>query len=191
MSNTKYDYIALKAEFVQAVPEISIRALAEKHGMKGWSALNAQAVKGHWREEREKFQKTLAQKEIETVTSSTANKRAVIIADALDVIHAAIFKMAQDMQDHWATDPNNAQTRVFVPGITITPDSLSKLLDRLLTMTGSASVITESRNVDIPGPDALPPDVARLIAEIAGSRAADARPVGRSALPGAKPARPD
>ena len=187
MSNTKYDYVALKAEYVQATPEISIRALAEKHGMKGWSALNAQANKGNWREERLRFQRTLAEKEIETVTSRISSKRAVIIADALDVIHAAIFKMAADMQDHWVADPKDPKHQVFVPGVVITPDSLSKLLDRLLTMTGSASVITENRNVDIPT-EPLPPDVARLIAEIAGERAANARPVGRSALPGAKPA---
>lgn len=186
--STKYDYGALRTEYVQAVPRISYRALAEKHGMPGWSALSSMARKEDWDAEREAFQRTLITKEIEAVTDAIVKKRATITADALDVIHAAVFKMASDMTDHWVTDPVDPKNRAFVPGIIITPDSLSKLLDRLLTLTGSASVITETRNVDLTPVELLPPDIARLIADVAGERAADARPVGRSALPGAKPA---
>src|SRR6476660_2063402 len=124
MSNIKYDYVALKAEYVQAVPRISIRELAARHGMP-WSALNAQKNKHDWDDDREKFQKALAVKEIESVTDSIVKKRAVIVADALDVIHAAVFKMAADMQDHWVTDPEHPSTRVFVPGIVVTPDGMT------------------------------------------------------------------
>lgn len=185
MSNSKYDYVAIRAEFVQAVPEISLRELARKHGMPGWSALSLQAKKGDWAGEREKFQRTLADREISAITSAIATKRASIIADGLDVIRAAIFKMAADMQDHWVVDPTDPKHRIFVPGIVITPDGLSKLLDRVLTMTGSASVITENRNVDLTPELPLPPEVARLLADIAGERSAGARPMGRAALPSA------
>jgi hypothetical protein len=179
-ANTKYDYEALHDEFVQG-GEISIRGLAEKHGIKTWSALHVQAAKHDWRGDRERYQRSLTEKTLEKTSSVIAGKRATITVDALDVIHAAIFKMAADMQDHWVQDPENPRSRVFVPGIVITPDSLSKLLDRLLTLTGSASVITESRNIDLT-PD-LPPDIARLIADVAASRGSATRPMGQAALP--------
>lgn len=195
MSQTRYDYEALKAEYVTG-PDISIRALARKHEIKSWSALQAQANKGKeqgldWDSEKERYQRTLAEKTLQTVTTALATKKAQIIADALDVIHAAIFKMAGDMRDHWVADPQNPSARVFVPGIVITPDSLAKLLDRFLTLTGNPSTISENRNIGLDLTPDLPPDIAQLIAEVAGGRAANARPVGRSALPGAKSARPD
>lgn len=179
-AGTKYDYQALHDEFVQG-PEISVRGLAEKHGIKSWSTLHVQVNKNDWRGDRERYQRSLQAKTLEKTSSVIATKRATITVDALDVIHAAIFKMASDMQDHWVADPENPRNRIFVPGIVITPDSLSKLLDRLLTLTGSASVITESRNIDLT-PD-LPPDIARLLADVSRGRGTASQPVGQAALP--------
>lgn len=177
---TKYDYTAIHEDYVQG-PEISVRELAKKHGLRGWSTLNAQIVRHDWRADRLRYQHSLTEKTLEKTSAIIATKRATITVDALDVIHAAIFKMAADMQDHWAADPDNPRNRIFVPGIVITPDALSKLLDRLLTLTGSASIITESRNIDLT-PD-LPPDVARLLADVARNRGTASRPMGQAALP--------
>jgi len=188
MSQTKYDYEVIRNEFVQG-PEISIRALAERHGIKSWSTLNAQAIKGKesgldWYSERGRFQRSLTEKTLTTMASTIATKKATITIDALDVIHAAIFKMAADMQDRWATDPKNASNRIFLPGIIVTPDSLAKLLDRLLTLTGNPSQISENRNIGIDLTEQLPPDVARVIADIAATRGTASRSMGRAALPG-------
>ena len=189
-STTKYDYETIRREYVQG-PEISVRALAAKHGIKSFSALQVQMDRNNWRQEREIYQKGLETKTLTTTAGIIAQKRAEITVDALNLIHAAIFKMAADMQDRWETDPEHPSTRVFVPGQAITPDGISKLLDRLLTLTGSASVITEQRTVDLTPVEQLPPDVARLLADIAGERRADPGAMGRSALPSAKAARPD
>lgn len=182
MSSRKYDYAALEREFVQDPNDISVRALAEKHGIP-WSGLNVQANKGNWRQKREDFKRQAMSKAVERASTDLAEKITEIRRDALDAIHAAIIKMGLDMQDRQLQDGR------FVPGQVITPSDVAKLIDKMLLLTGNPTSIGEERHIGVNLPSELPPELARLIADTATERGADTGTVGRSPLPGSGIAR--
>lgn len=184
MSRSKHDYPALRELFIQTDPSVSVRNFAAEHGIP-WSALNAQVVKGGWREEREAFHRRATEKAIEKAGDAYAKKITEIRMDALDMIHAAILKMGYDMQDHEVTRTrtDGSTYTELIPGQTVTPDHFAKMVDKLLLLTGQPTGITEERRI-VDSFDGLPPEFSRIVAEVARERAAQSRPVERPRLPG-------
>jgi hypothetical protein len=91
--------------------------------------------------------------------------------------------MGLDLQDRVLGDGT------VVPGMQVTPSDMAKLLDRLMPLIGQPNNINENRNLGIDLTNDLPPDVARLLADVAGERGTDTGTVGRASLPGARAAR--
>lgn len=182
--SAKWDYDKLELEYIQGPDDLTPRKMAERDGA-SFSAYYDQYRKRDWERKRQDYRSQVSQKAIATIADRTAEKIAQIRLDALDAIHAGVYKMALDIQDHWATDPETGERR-FVPGVKVTPDGLAKLIDRFQTLTGNPATITENRNLGVNITDGgLPPDVARLIADIAREREPERRAVGSVALPGA------
>lgn len=184
---SKYDYAALEKLFIQTDPSVSVRQFAKDHDVP-WSAMNVQANKHEWRRKREEFHARATEKAIEVAGDRMGTKIMAIREDMLDVIHAATLKMASDMSDrsYQTLDAKGELVTITVPGQTVTPDHVSKLIDKFLLLTGNATKVTEERSqsahtIDFAG---LPPDLTRLVADIARERTAESRPVERPRLPG-------
>lgn len=195
MGRGKHNYAELEAEFIQTDLSVSIRGFAEMKGISAWSAVNAQALKHNWREKRQAFHDAANEKAIQVAGSDLGKKIAAVRVDAIDVIHASILKMGLDLQDREVEDYDpvkGVQYRRTIPGQTVTPSDVTKMINSLLLLTGQSTAITEERklvgHVDF---NQLPPDLTRLIADVARERAAESRPVERPRLPGSRGAGPN
>ena len=186
MARPKYDYATLEQKFIQSDLNLSVRQFAEQQGVP-WSLVNQKVNSEGWREKRQEFHNKATAKAIEVSGDRLGLKIAKIREDSLDVIHAAVLKMAYDMQDHVVENPDGSKT--LVRGQTVTPSDMAKLIDKLLLLTGQPTVRTEERSFNAQHIDfgSLPPELTRAIADIAGERGPDERAVGRSALPSPKP----
>jgi hypothetical protein len=184
----KYDYDALEKEFIQTDQSMSIRQFAKDHGITSWSALNVQANKRDWDQKRKDFHQRATEKAIAVAGDKMATKIMSIREDMLEVIHAATIKMGLDMQDRVITHTreNGTTWDEIIPGQSVTPDHLSKLIDKFLLLTGNATRVTEERStrdvsVDFTG---LPTDLTRAIADYASGL--EPRADSRPRLPGQK-----
>lgn len=187
----KYDYPALELEYIQGPDDLTPRKMAERDGAP-FSAYYDQYRKHEWARKRAEYRAEQQTKVIAAITDATAEKVAAIKRDAFEVIHAAILKMGLDLQDRTVLDYDHSTGKQYqrvIPGQTITANDVSKLIDKLLVLTGNPNTINESRNLNADLTPQLPPDVARLIAEVATERGSAAGGVGRATLPGARPAR--
>lgn len=171
----------IELEWVTGPDELSLRELARRHEA-SFSYIAKRARDDGWEQKRQAFRDREMSKAVTALTDTLAVKVAKVKGDALEVIHAAILKMGLDLRDRVLSDGT------VVPGQVITPSDVSKLIASFQTLTGQASAITENRNLGITLNDDLPPEVARLLADIAGERGTNTRPVGRAALPGARSA---
>lgn len=183
--SSKFDYEALEREYIEGPDDLTPRKMAERDGA-SFSAYYSQYRKRDWLTKRERFREMRDQKVMKVVTDTISIKAAQIKSDALDVIHAAVMKMGLDLADRTLKDGT------VVPGQTVTPGDLAKLIDKLMLLTGNPTTINENRNLGIDLTDRdLPPDVARLLAEVAGERGTASRSVGRAALPGSRATGPN
>jgi hypothetical protein len=190
----KYDYDELEKLFIQTEPSVSIRAFAKEHDVP-WSAMNVQANQRDWRAKRDQFHARATEKAIAVAGDQMGKKIMEIRSDALDVIHAAILKMAADMQDRtidvW-DHSRNVMVKQTVPGQVITPSDMAKLIDKLLLLTGNPTAISEERNERVTFDfSKLGPELTRAIADVAGERVSERRAVVRSPLPGARSTGPN
>ena len=184
MSGPKFDKQELELEYVMGGDEVSIRALARRHDA-SFSYFAEMARENDWETKRKDYRAKAMAKIVDEVTGSLAVKVAQIKTDALDVIHAAILKMGTDMADRQLPDGT------WVAGQAVTPSDMAKLLDRLMPLIGQPNNINENRNLGLDLTEQLPPDIARLLADVAGERGTKSGAVGRAALPGARPAGPN
>lgn len=182
MSGGKYVVAELELEYVSGGDDLSIRELARRH-QASFSYFAKIAQDNDWGGKRLAYRSKAMQKTVEALTDDLATKVVQVKQDALDVIHAAILKMGLDLQDRKLSDGT------VVPGMLVTPSDMAKLLDRLLPLIGQPNNINENRNLGIELSPDLPPDVARLLADVAAERGSNAGPVGRASLPGARTAR--
>jgi hypothetical protein len=178
---TKHDYSAMYDEYLTT--DVSLRQLAEKHGG-SFSAVAAYARRHGWDELRGKYRVMQQEKSLETFAAKRARKIADMEADAFDVIHAAILKMGMDLQDRWVTDPVSGERRLL-PGMTVTPEALTRLLDKYLVMTGN---VTDRRanlgvSIDLPADEQLPRELLRELRELALAKGAGQGSVGQPVLP--------
>ncbi len=190
MSGTKYDYDALEREFIAGPIDQSVRSFAESHGIAAWSTVNQQAIKRKWRQKRDEHHNRVVVATSEAIADRTARKAAQIKEDALDVIHAAMFKMAADLKDREVVETDyDGKTRTrIIEGITVTPSDLAKLIDRVLLLTGQPTQIGEQRNLGL-NLTGAPADVLREIAELTGGDQRGRE--SRASLPGARSAGPN
>jgi len=92
---TKNDYISLKNQYVQGV--MSIRELCRQNNITTWSPVNVRANREGWEALRAEFNRQVENKSLEHLAQKRAQKIAEIQLDSLEVIHAGILKMAEDM----------------------------------------------------------------------------------------------
>lgn len=156
----KYDYITLKNEYIQT-PGLSIRALCERHGIKTWSAVNKRKNDEGWDAKRAELERQTENKSLEALADKRATKVAEIQLDALNVIHAGILKMAEDMDAEEEYEVNGVVRRRKV--MRIHPRDLAILVDKFQTLIGQPSQVSEQRNLHLGMQAELEPDDLRTI----------------------------
>jgi len=157
---TKYDYITLKNEYVQT-PGLSIRALCERHDIKTWSTVNKRKNDEGWDRLRSEFERQVENKSLEALADKRAQKVAEIQLDALNVIHAGILKMAEDMDAEEEYEVNGQVRRRKV--MRIHPRDLAILVDKFQTLIGQPSQVSENRNLTLGMQAELEPDELRIL----------------------------
>lgn len=177
---TKYDYIALKNEYIQT-PGLSIRALCERHGIKTWSTVNKRKNDEGWDAKRAEFERQVDNKSLEALASKRAQKIAEIQLDALNVIHAGILKMAEDMDAEEEYEVNGQVRRRKV--MRIHPRDLAILVDKFQSIIGQPSQVTEQRNLNLGMQADLEPDELRTILAALRPQPAISGPAGEAARP--------
>ena len=125
---TRYDYDALEKEYVEG--DLSVRALAEKHGISAWSTVNAQKNKRHWDEKRQAFRSQVSTRQIELAADRKAKLVQRIEEDFLTVLHAAVLKLGIDLRDRKVKDYDMAA---------------HKEIERVIPGLGSVSVPSRSK----------------------------------------------
>jgi hypothetical protein len=151
------------------------------------SALVQYARRNGWDEMRSKYRVLEEEKSLEASAAKRARKVAEIEEDAFDVINAAIIKMGMDMEDRWVTDDVTGE-RVFIQGMKITPEALTRLLDKYLVMTGNVTDRRASLGLNInagdgTGSSGIPREVLRELRELAVAKGAGERSMGQSPIP--------
>jgi len=182
MPQKKYDYATMQHEYVTT--DISLRELAAKHGVKSASSVSAQQRRHGWDNLRARFKALENERTAEAVANQRAQKIAQVEADFLDVVHATILKMGVDLNDQWVTDEKSGQ-RKFIQGQRVSPEGLTKLIDKFLVMTGNVTNREAHLGISLPlTPDGIPPDILRELRKLALEKGAGAEPMGQSPLPG-------
>jgi len=180
-SKPKHDYDSMRYAYITS--NTSLRQLADQHEVP-ISSLTSFARRHGWDDQRDKFVVLQEEKSIEALADKRAKKVADIEMDTFDVIHAAVLKLGIDLDDRWVTDPATGERR-FIPGQTMTPEGLTKLIDKYLVMTGN---VTDRRanlglNIDATEGSGLPKDVLRGLRDLAVSKGAGEGSMGQSPIP--------
>ena len=179
---TKYDYISLKNQYVQGT--MSIRELCRINEIPTWSTVSARANREGWDALRAEFQRQVDNRSIEALADKRATKIAAIETDLLEVVHAGILKMAEDMD---AREPVMDGTNVlrdangeivWRPVQRFGPNQLQTLVSQYLAITGKPSTIAENRNMNLNANADVQPDDLRAILAAIRPRAALARTGG-------------
>jgi len=170
MSNRVYDYDALEKEFLAG--DMSIRELCRRNGIRNHSVVHEQARRRKWSEKRDRVKGRVVELSIDQIAARQA-RRMSRIEDAYDLaveaIIEAIIKMREDMR--LAGDD----------GVKVYPKDLSILIDKLQTMLGRPTTISEERHLG--AFTQLDPDQLMEVLRQSRENGANARTVGRSALP--------
>lgn len=149
---TKYDYISLKNQYVQGT--MSIRELCRMNDIPTWSTVSAVAKREDWDSRRAEFQRQVDNKSLEALAQKRASKLAAIESDLLEVVHAGILKMAEDMDAREPVMDGNSVLRdaegniVWRPVQRFGPNQLQTLVQQYLAVTGKPSQVTENRNLN-------------------------------------------
>ncbi len=127
-----YDYISLRAQYVQT--DVSLRELCRNNGIKSWSSVNDIKNREEWDRLRAEFRRQVENKSLEHLATKRANKIAEIQVDALEVIHAGILKMAEDMDATEEVEVNGR--RVVRKLVVFGPRELATLIDKFQSLIG-------------------------------------------------------
>jgi len=181
VTKRKYDYQTLKQEYVAS--DISLRALAEKHGLQSNSNISMIAAREGWNAAREEFRTLEQQRVSEVLAEKRALKVAEIEEDVLETIHAAVIQLALSLQDRVVDDPVSGSQK-FIPAQQVTPDGLTKLIDKFLVMSGQVTNREAHLGFNLTaGTDDIPRDVLRGLRKLATEQGAGQQPMGQSPLP--------
>jgi transposase-like protein len=175
-----YDYKPIYERYVQGDQTLS--DLAREFGIKSPSTLTRRAAKEGWEARRQEFRRQVDNKSLEAVADKRAAKIADIHMDALEVIHAGILKVAEDMQ---AKEPvmdggqvlrDPAGNVVYRALTRYNPRDLAILIEKVLVLTGQPSDINENRQLGINLNAATDGDALRELLNAIRPRAALAGP---------------
>ena len=177
----KYDYQTIRREYTTG--DSSLRKLAEKHGLATISTLADIARKERWEEDRAEFREMEQRRVSEAVAEKRAMKVAEIESDILETIHAAVIQLAVSLQDRIVEDPTSGDKR-FIPAQQVTPDGLTRLIDKFLVMSGQVTNREAHLGITVnAGPNDIPHDVLRRLRRLAEEQGAATNPMGESPLP--------
>jgi len=184
MPKKTFDYDSMYYEYITT--DVSYRQLAEKHGA-AFSTVTAYGRKHGWDDQRSKYKTLENEKAIEKLADRRARKVAEIESDTFEVIHAALLQFGASLEDRWITDEKTGQ-RVLVQGQQVTPEGLTKLMDKYLVMTGN---VTDRRaNLGLTydassggGTSGLPKELLRELRDLAVSKGAGEGSMGQSPIP--------
>lgn len=162
--NTKNDYSSLEREYVQG--DMSLRELARAHGIANHSVVTAQARRHDWVRKREEYRVRAANKALTLMADDEGRRiaqEARVRDNAIEAIDEAITKMRSDMQ---ATRKRLVDGQwVQEPVMTIRPQDIAILIDRLNVLFGRPSNITEDRSLGISLSAGATPELLRGIVE--------------------------
>jgi len=162
--NRRADYDQLEHEYVTT--SISLRALADKHGLASHSSVMAQSKKREWDRKRREFRETRLERAVIYTADEDAmrlSKEARVRDNAIDAIDEAITKMRADMQRTEKRLVNGVWTQM--PVLTIRPSDLAMLIDRLNVLFGRPANITEERSLGVSVSGGVDSDILRGIVE--------------------------
>jgi len=175
-----YDFIPIKEKYIQGDQTLS--DLAREFGIKSASTLTRRARAEGWEVRRNEFRRQVDDKSLEVVADRRAKKIADIHMDALEVIHAGILKVAEDMQAREPVMDGGMVLRdargeiVYRPTVRYNPRDLAILIEKVLVLTGQPSDINENRNLGINLSAATDGDALRELLNAIRPRAALAGP---------------
>lgn len=185
MSAPKYDYDSLEKQFVAG--SMSIRELCRQNDIGTWSTVNERAKSREWQRKRREFKARLQHKEMEVMTDKRASKLEQLTDDVIDVISAAVFRFVEGLQDREITMSDG--TKALVPGMSVSPSDLVKLVDKLLLLKGQPTKrevligLGLNANLDVTDPSQLPVELLRELAHAAREAGAGTASGGSSPLP--------
>ena len=184
MAKKTHDYETMYYEYITT--DVSQRALSEKFSA-SFSAVSAYARRHGWDEKRAQYKTLENDKAIEKIADQRAKKVAEIERDTFEVIHGAIIQFGISLEGHWETDEKSGQ-RIFVPPQQVTPEGLTKLMDKYLVMTGNVTDRRENLGltVDVGGngnASGLPRELLRELRDLAVEKGAGEQSMGQSPIP--------
>jgi hypothetical protein len=146
--NRRFDYDTLEKQYIQG--DMSLRALAETVDMKNHSLMMRQSKKREWPRKRREYR----EKSDSTALSVMADKQGHMAADEAKVRNNAIGAI-DEMITRLRGDLTKTKTvlrdgvYVEVPMVSVTPNDVAMLIDRLQTLFNKPSQITEDRSVGV------------------------------------------
>lgn len=166
---------------------MSIRELCRTNNIPTWSTVNARANREGWDQLRSEFNRQVDNKSLEHLAQKRSTKIAEIQLDALNVIHAGILKMAEDMDavESVVIDGKERSRKVM----RIHPRDLAILIDKFQSLIGQPSQIQESRNLGIDVLTEAPPEVLRDLLAALRPVSVLGRPEGSTSRPRSSSAR--
>ena len=173
MSKSKHDYTLLEREYIES--DISVRALAERHGA-SWSPVNLQKNKREWDRKRADYQHRMEGRQIEALVDNQLRTVEAIHSELLMAVRSAVRRFIADVQRE--TNPQPVSAR-----------DLMGLIDKFLLLTGQATSRSETKNLDLHAIGdfggilaGAPPELLRELADVARTNGAGAKQVGRGPL---------
>lgn len=136
MTTQKYDYAALKLEYVSASPKISIDELCRRNGIEASkaSSIHRRALKESWEDLRVKALVKTDEKVIDQISTLEAKRRLrrlQVQDNAIELIDESIEKMRSDMKRlRKEKDPETGEYSM-VPAVTYRPEQVVQLIDRI------------------------------------------------------------
>lgn len=177
MSRSQHDYDTLRREYISS--DISIRALAEKHGIKSWSTVNAKKKAEDWDAQRELYKQKMAEGEVGALVQERLKTISAIHDELLFAVRAAVRNYISSV---------TPATEGAEPAQQVSARDLMGMIDKFLLLSGSTPHRMESRSVDAHSYsfdgllEGAPPELLRQLADLAGDRGARQQPVGRGPL---------
>jgi hypothetical protein len=176
------DYPALRHQFV--VGDLTIRALCRENGIdRSWSTVARRAKEEDWERKRAQFRSLEEAKTYEMVAEKRAHLIAQIGEDLLTAIQGSVLKFLDGLEGKWVNDPVSG-TRQYVPGITVNPSDLAKMIDKFQLLAGGATSREEHLGINLHGDLAdLPAELLRELSAVARAKGAGSGPMGQSPVP--------
>lgn len=184
MSNRKFDWPALEREYIQG--DMGLRTLAREHGITNHSLVMAQSKRNNWVEKRAAFKNRAETKAVQILADDEGKRIAKeerVRDNAIDAIDDAITRMRADLQ----RTVKRMRDGVWVeePAITVKPQDVAILIDRLNVLFNKPAQITEERKLGASF-ESKDPEFLRALVEATRG----VRPTAVASSPFARPGRP-